>query len=79
MERVLAVLIASQCPSHPQDTAEAYLLGHMPEGDAEVFRKHSLECPVCQRSLREEAKLIRAFRSAGRMIAAREMRDGRTK
>ena len=69
------MLTASQCLMHPQDTAEAYLLGHMPKADAVVFRQHCLRCTRCQHALCEERKLIRAFGSAGRMVAARELPD----
>ena len=68
------MLIASQCPRRPRDIAEAYLLGHMTEVDAATFRRHYLGCRLCRRTLREESELIRAFRTAGRMIAVSELK-----
>lgn len=68
----MGVLIASQCPRHPRDVAEAYLLGHITEAEGVMFRRHYLSCPRCRHALQEESEIIRALRSAGRMIAASE-------
>jgi anti-sigma factor RsiW len=63
------VWLTSQCPIST-DAAEAYLFARLNEPDSVLLEQHLIGCDECQRVLREQRAIVRAFRSAARLIAA---------
>jgi len=68
------------CPHDPQETAEAYLLGHLQPDEAHEFEDHYLTCARCAALVEESAGFVAAMRQAahklGRSGAEPHMRRG---
>jgi anti-sigma factor RsiW len=62
---------SSQCPVTPAETAEAYLLGHLPADRARAFEEHCIACPACAAVIDETERYIVAMKRA-----AKRLRDG---
>ena len=57
------------CPDDPEDTAEQYLMGSLPAGEAESFEEHYMVCESCAEFLREAEEYIASIRIAGLRLA----------
>jgi uncharacterized C2H2 Zn-finger protein len=62
-----------RCPRDPQESAEAYLLGHLRPDEARGFEDHYLACGRCAAVFEES----RAFVTAMKQAAGRLCRSGK--
>jgi anti-sigma factor RsiW len=58
----------SCCPADPDETAEAYLLGRLPEEQSAAFEEHFLGCPRCSERLQFTDDFIEAVHHAAERL-----------
>ena len=56
------------CPPEPEETAEAYLLGHLDPPEATRFREHCETCEKCSRILQETRDYIEAMKRSAKEL-----------
>jgi hypothetical protein len=59
-----------QCPANPADTAESYLLGHLPPGDTKMWADHILVCAHCTEVLAATDKYLKTIKRAAARLRA---------
>ena len=52
------------CPFTLKDTAESYVLGHLPAAESQAFEEHLKACPECRRNVTETQEFRRLLRLA---------------
>jgi anti-sigma factor RsiW len=68
--------VNNQCPIDRDETAEAYVLGNLPEAEASSFKHHVATCSDCQAAVRRAEDFVRAIRDAAKKIRDREKPEG---
>jgi hypothetical protein len=53
----------SHCPPNPDDLADAYLMGHMPDCEVVTYELHFLACLRCAERLEKTRNLIEIVRA----------------
>jgi hypothetical protein len=62
-----------RCPATPNETAEAYLLGHLSPEAARAFGRHYETCPTCAATVDETERYVIAMkRATSRLRTGRE-------
>ena len=62
------VLHPDLCPPDPEETAEAYLLYHLPPDQARVFEDHYITCARCAGIVENTDTFIVAMRRAAERL-----------
>ncbi|MBS1856126.1 MAG: hypothetical protein JST11_12225 [Acidobacteria bacterium] len=62
------------CPADPEEVAEAYVMGRLPQDQVTAFEDHYVACDACATVLQKQAEYVAAIRSAAKEIRARAPR-----
>ena len=52
------------CPADPEEVAEAYIRGTLPQDQLIAFEHHYVACPKCAKVLQKTAEYVAAMRAA---------------
>ena len=58
----------NRCPADPEDVAEAYVIGNLPDAAAAAFEEHYIACNRCLGVVEATEDFVRAMRSAAREL-----------
>jgi hypothetical protein len=65
-------MVMPLCPTDPDETAEACVLGLLGDEEASLFAWHLAQCPSCRRVLAFNFRYIAAIREAARKYVSDE-------
>ena len=61
-------LQSKQCPAAPDEIAEAYIMGTLPNEQAVAFEDHYVVCNSCATVLENASAYVDAIRTAGKIL-----------
>ena len=65
-----AIRGSARCPAGRGEISEAYVMGRLPEAQADAFERHLPACSVCRAAVEEAREFLHAIREAARALFA---------
>jgi hypothetical protein len=59
---------SNECPSNPEEVAEAYVMGALQKDQVIAFEDHYVTCSQCATVLQKTAEYVEAMRAASRKV-----------
>ena len=66
----------SDCPPHPDEVADAYLMARLSEAEVAPYERHFLGCPQCAERLLNTWDFISGVRGVKLRVSTDSMGDG---